>query len=166
MYNALRTIQTSVPKNILPTEVTVATDGSISLPPTNLLAVHSPRSSRGAAKTSVVLYPAHAVVLAATCANLPPLPSSASGDEKTRTLPVTPLCLPDATTFPVLLEFLYCHNKASFVSALLRPAGMDRRVAASRVLGLWRNACALGVCDESLWDAINVAWAAVVGVKA
>lgn len=34
---------------------------------------------------------------------------------------------------------------------------------AKRVNGLWRNACALGVHDLELWDAMDLAWDAVLG---
>jgi len=32
------------------------------------------------------------------------------------------------------------------------------------ILGVWRNASALGVVDDGLWDAIDAAWGSVVGV--
>jgi hypothetical protein len=34
---------------------------------------------------------------------------------------------------------------------------------ATLINGVWRNACALGVRDDKLWDVLGVAWGVVVG---
>lgn len=50
--------------------------------------------------------------------------------------------------------------------ALVQATGGDlarMMAAAKRVNGCWKNACALGVYDLELWDAIDLAWDAVLG---
>jgi hypothetical protein len=54
----------------------------------------------------------------------------------------------------------------SLAHGLVRAAGADAArlmAAARRVNGCWRNACALGVFDLELWDALDLAWEAVLG---
>jgi hypothetical protein len=160
MYDALAHARTIAPQSALPRELATTTNSATQAPPTHILAVYSRAS--GTTQTRVSLYPAHALVLATTCTNLPALPAPTTEGK----IPVAPLCLPDGTSFPALLQYLYRRQPSALVGALLRPAGSDRRAAAARVHGLWRDACALGVNDEGFWDALDAAWSIVMGTKA
>ena len=103
-------------------------------------------------------------------------------------LPVVPMCLPSPETFSVLQSYLYTKRFDVLFSSLLpTPPPFDNpnmpmpemisRLArhlsatcgnlqlarhAMIINGLWRNVCALGVQDDRLWGAIEVAWEAVV----
>ncbi|KAF6758682.1 hypothetical protein DFP72DRAFT_887923 [Ephemerocybe angulata] len=146
----------------------------------------SPSSPCMAAIQSVI--PVHALVLAAHCANMPSLPSTSSSISATSavgltTLPVVPLVLPSPSTFPILAGFLYHKNTHTLISQLLAPlpvpptlevsqvleipalgrvlAGQGKEVVVKmceRVWGLWMNARAVGVVEEEVWDAVEVAW--------
>lgn len=107
------------------------------------------------------------------------------------TLPVVPLCIPHPETFPHLSAYLYTRRTSALIASLL-PAGtpppslvisapdfnttlrqFSHKLAmtytvhallghAVKINGLWRNVCALGVFDDGIWDALDVAWDAVV----
>jgi hypothetical protein len=108
-------------------------------------------------------------------------------------LPIVPLCLPSPETFSILQSYLYTKRidtlfasllptpPSSFCEPTLASTTRDDMVeslmhhlAASGNLpslarysmiinGVWRNACALGVRDEKLWDCVEAAWEVVVG---
>lgn len=152
--------------------------------PTHLFAVHSKPATR------VCLYPVHALIFAAHCAHLPPIPyvnsAEATEDGKKLILPVVPLCLPNPPTFPMLLHYLYTKRGDHLLAALLpmAPRGpkpsltqLSRTFAATftvqallsyaaKVHGLWSNVAALGVFDEKLSRAIEVAWEVVLDALA
>ncbi|KZV99041.1 hypothetical protein EXIGLDRAFT_746365 [Exidia glandulosa HHB12029] len=144
--------------------------------PTHMLAVWS----KSQAARQVKLFSAHDVLFAATCAHLPPLPASKQralvGTEDK--LPVVTLCIPHLPTFGILHEYLYTHDINRLLVSLLPthtaagvpipPSPQAYANACSRhvlmqhigsVHGLWSNACALGVFDEELWNAIDKSWA-------
>ncbi|KAF6758138.1 hypothetical protein DFP72DRAFT_808139 [Ephemerocybe angulata] len=146
----------------------------------------SPAAPCMAAIQSVI--PVHALVLAAHCANMPALPPSSPSTSTQEgltltTLPVVPLVLPSPSTFPILAGFLYHKNTHTLISQLLAPlpipstletsqvhelpalgrvlAGHGREVVVrmcERVWGVWMNARAVGVVEEEVWDACEVAW--------
>ena len=209
-------------------------------------------------KTRVTLLPAHALVLAAHCTALPPLPKSSSSfslhaqEKSTNTastsgnsesgavisIPVVPLSLPSPSTFPLLSAYLYTQRVEDLIYSLLGvPLAGTRRKTSSEsqapqthsqsripfpsassqttsspahdvdssdssdtdaessltakltsqlaqtssilaahysydarallrkvdvVLGLWRNAYALGVFETGLWSALDTAWAVLL----
>ncbi|KAH7928837.1 hypothetical protein BV22DRAFT_1003883 [Leucogyrophana mollusca] len=106
-------------------------------------------------------------------------------------IPVVPLCIPSPDTFSRLSNFLYtkrvdhllasllpCPPPASLCSPSLNSSeaaqSFSAKLAATytaqallshamTVHGLWRNACALGVSDERLWGAMDVAWEVLLG---
>lgn len=164
----------------LPKEVPVTVrNAETKVLPTHMLAVHSStQPALGARK--VTLFPAHSLVLAAHCANLPALPasfstpaSSADSSEVQLTLPVLPLALPSPETFAPLSSYLYTRRADALLKTLIPLASNRQSVAdlssstllayALKIHGVWRNACALGVHDEKLWKVLDLAWSLCVG---
>jgi hypothetical protein len=84
------------------------------------------------------------------------------------TLPVVPLCLPSPDTFSILHTYLTNKRVDHLRNALLPidAAPWNTMAAIGVILGLWRNACALGIVDDGLWDAVDAAWGSVVGAMA
>lgn len=243
----------------LPSEATVRVADTRADLPTHMLAVYSslPAANHLIAangqtqiRTRVSLLPIHAVMLAAHCAAVPPLPSSdpsrqtqmktnrKENGEVVLTLPVVPLSIPSPTAFPLLSAYLYTQDSDNLLRALLgvplsptsspthssvpsillspadslptpapspqllprsdlapvppsdSPAGLaaefsarvsqtSRALAAVHigdgdallkkvgfVMGLWRNAYALGVYDSGLWSTLDAAWAVLLGAMA
>lgn len=165
----------ALPKEV---PVTVCTAETKVLP-THMLAVHSStQPALGARK--VTLFPAHSLVLAAHCANLPALPassptptSSSDSSDVKLTLPVIPLALPSPETFAPLSSYLYTRRADTLLRTLVPRAQNAQSVAnvpssillahALKIHGVWRNACALGVHDEKLWKVLDLAWSLCVG---
>ncbi|EIN14697.1 hypothetical protein PUNSTDRAFT_58362 [Punctularia strigosozonata HHB-11173 SS5] len=57
-------------------------------------------------------------------------------------------------------------TRAQLSHALAQSAGYDAQRLmnlAQRVNGFWRNACALGVFDTEMWDAMDLAWDVILG---
>lgn len=108
---------------------------------------------------------------------------------QTISLPVVPLCLPCPDTFPLLQSYFYTRRVDALLAALLpiAPAMSEsggqplsdilgqlaRRLSMEcttekllgysiTIRGLWRNVCALGVDDEALWRAMDMAWNVVL----
>ena len=135
----LLSIPSSLPKSHLPSSLDAPVRPTSHPPPsasfpTHLLAVSSSRSAPSTPNTPTVasfaaqmassntctLYPTHSLVLAAHCAALPSLPSSRpSGKSTSVTLPVVPLVVPDATTFPHLHAYLHTKRADVLLAALL-----------------------------------------------
>jgi hypothetical protein len=108
------------------------------------------------------------------------------------TLPVVPLCIPHPETFPHLSAYLYTRRTSALIASLLpagtslpptltidapdfnktlrqfsKQLAMTYTVHALlghavKINGLWRNVCALGVFDDGMWDALDVAWDAIL----
>ncbi|KXN92123.1 hypothetical protein AN958_09215 [Leucoagaricus sp. SymC.cos] len=161
MLAGLRDVRLATPQRsgFLPREVQIFTDDCLdAIPPTHMLAVYAPKSdSNVAAKTQVTLFPAHEIVLASHCTNLPKLaePSCPS------VIPIVPLALPSPTMYPYLQNYLYTKNIPA-LEKLLLPAShthtqytssLMRRLLA--VHGLWGNASALGVIDAPFYEMIE-----------
>ncbi|KIJ36203.1 hypothetical protein M422DRAFT_179763 [Sphaerobolus stellatus SS14] len=186
MLSVATSTTASPPKDRLPRELEVLISDLSAPAPSHLFAIYSKTSSH------VSIHPAHALILAAHCANLPSLPPSTSSpaadslpDELKLTLPVVPLCLPSPPNFPMLLHYLYT-KKIDHLLASLLPAtsfstsSMDQMTSnfaatftiqallthAARVHGLWSNVVALGVFDEKLWKAMEMVWDVLVGALA
>jgi hypothetical protein len=97
-------------------------------------------------KRKVTLFPTHHLVLTTHCTNLPLLPvSKPDVTNDTVQLPIVPLCLPSSETFSILHE---THHRQH--ASLARHSMI--------INGIWRNACALGICNDNLWDAIEASW--------
>lgn len=105
-----------------------ATNGTILMgcDPTHILALHCslPRYFQRS-KTHgrrILLHPVHSLVLAAHCAKLPSLPSSAkSSDGSIDSLPVVPIRVPSPEAFVFLDRWLYTHDNERLVKTLLHP---------------------------------------------
>ena len=170
----------SCPKGRLPRELQVVVHDISAYTPTHLFAVYATPSALH--KQRLALHPSHALILAANCANLPPLPYSrpapSSFPGSVVTLPVVPLCIPSPDTFPILLDYLYTRRGSRLLGSLLplspraeiqSPVQLSRELAEMvmvptlrthlhQVHGLWSNVTALGVFDEDLWRSIELAW--------
>ncbi|KAF5345849.1 hypothetical protein D9756_011213 [Leucocoprinus leucothites] len=119
MYPVLRRYtakdKDALSKGTLPREISIIVDDMTSILPTHMMAVHGPRPKNAPeARTKVMLYPVHSLILAAHCAKLPAFPVSSTDltPQATTTtreikLPVRPLFLHSPKTFPILLEYFY-----------------------------------------------------------
>ncbi|KAJ2973993.1 hypothetical protein NUW54_g11964 [Trametes sanguinea] len=109
--------------------------------PTHVLAILSSRSSATTptmasfadrsslpASTTVPLYPASALVLAAHCALLPPLPQGLppNGRRAALTLPIVPLTIPNPEAFPLLHAYL--HNAVFDLAPLVHAVPLTYRL--------------------------------------
>ena len=135
----LLSIPSSLPKSHLPSSLDAPVRPSSSAPssaafPTHLLAVSSSKGAPSTPNTPTVasfaaqmaashtcaLYPTHSLVLAAHCAALPSLPPSRPSNRATSvTLPIVPLTVPDAATFPHLHAYLHTKRADTLLAALL-----------------------------------------------
>ncbi|KAJ7186781.1 hypothetical protein C8R46DRAFT_879548 [Mycena filopes] len=112
----------SLPKSSLPPYITVPVFASRDrVPPsypTHALAISNPSPS-GPNDTHLI-FPVHALVLAAHCPKLPPLPPAAPRTPGSTALhlPVLPLPLPSAPAFAILHAYLYSRNLAAVLTAL------------------------------------------------
>lgn len=136
-------IMSSLPRSHLPPYLDVPIMPSSNPPdshdfPTHLLAISSSKTSPSSPNTPTVasfaaqvatvsatvpLYPTNALVLAAHCTALPPLPIRRSDDETAASvrLPLVPLTVPHGETFPPLHAFLH-DKRADKLLAFLLPS--------------------------------------------
>jgi len=137
-------LMSSLPKSHLPPFLDVPIMPSSNPPdmndfPTHLLAISSSKTSpsspntptvasfaaqvAAASSATVPLYPTNALVLAAHCTALPPLPIHRSDDETAASvrLPLVPLTVPNGETFPPLHVFLH-DKRADRLLAFLLPS--------------------------------------------
>lgn len=143
-------------------------------------------------RKTVTLYAVHSLIFASYCNNLPALRDRSKTRAKPSAinLPVVPLPLPLPDMFAMLVQYLYTKSLHTLFSRI-RPAAntpiepnmpfsVKKRSAElgrmpnvgtllryAMIIGsLWRNARALGVLDDGLWDAINLSWASIIGAIA
>jgi hypothetical protein len=177
-------LQRTGTSNALPTEINVLVNDSTIIYPTHILAVtniHQPANRR-----KINLYPVHSFVLAAQCAKMPlfpPTPAvSTDGSPQVLKLPVFVVTIPHPPSFTSLLVYLYCKNPVKLAKDLMPlpppatlfedhsqviPYATKLAVTftdvvllrfASLVHGVWQNACAFAIDDETLWTAIDTLW--------
>ncbi|KAJ7093920.1 hypothetical protein B0H15DRAFT_904911 [Mycena belliarum] len=165
MTAALQAVQLANPTEGLPKELEIIMNDAVSAAcPTHMLAVYGDAPTHGK-KRQVALFPFHDLVLSLHCSRLPVLPVSrpdTSAGCATVTLPVIPLRLPAPETFALLQSYLYTQQPAFLLAALAPPCEADilQLVAhATKMHGVWRNACALGVVDARLYDILDASWA-------
>ncbi|KIJ64788.1 hypothetical protein HYDPIDRAFT_175315 [Hydnomerulius pinastri MD-312] len=196
MLQVLAGVKAEPISNVLPKELSVVINDLSADMPTHMLAVYS-RQVSAATKRRVTLFPAHNIILAAHCSNLPILPTSNITRPETVgssiSVPVVPLCIPAPEVFPQLSTFLYTKRIDHLLASLLpcpAPQALYRDDPTSEstlnllqqfagklattysaqallayamaVNGLWRNVCALGIDDEKLWCALDVAWEVLI----
>jgi hypothetical protein len=190
MLAAVANVHAQPPVSTLPCELEIVVNDIVATHcPTHMLAIYA--NNNASQKRKVTLFPTHQLVLAAHCNYLPPFPAShPDATNPTVQVPVVPLCLPSPETFSILQSYLYT-KRVDALLAMLLPAPpstlsdtnvplpdmikrLTHHLAASGnmpllarhamiINGVWRNACALGVHDDKLWNSIEVAWEAVVG---
>ncbi|KAJ7815364.1 hypothetical protein B0H14DRAFT_2847849, partial [Mycena olivaceomarginata] len=163
MIAALRATQTPEIQGGLPKQLEITMNEIVSAAcPTHMLAIYSDAPLALGQKRQISLYPCHDLVMGIYCTRLPKLPLSQSDVACSHaTIPVVPICLPSPGTFALLHAYLYTQNPGTL--ALLTPpqeSGLLQLVPhATKVHGLWRNACALGVIAPLLYDVIEESWA-------
>lgn len=193
MLAAVANVHPQHPIGTLPGELEIVVNDTVAAHcPTHMLAVYSNNSI--SQKRKVTLFPTHELVLAAHCNHLPSFPiSHPAATNSTVQVPVVHLCLPSAETFSILQKYLYTKRIDSLLTMLL-PAppstlseanvplpDMIKRLThhlaatnsasslahhAKIINGVWKNACALGVYDDKLWNSIEGAWEVVAGAIA
>ncbi|KAJ7481727.1 hypothetical protein FB451DRAFT_1085388 [Mycena latifolia] len=167
MCAALQAVELSPPKSSLPKELQIIMNDAVSAAcPTHMLAIYGESPVAFGKKRHVALYPFHDLVMGVHCANFPTLPASQPDATASHaTLPVVPLRLPSPETFALLHSYLYTQQPATLLAALAPSCESDLLQLAghaTKVHGLWRNACALGVVDARLYDVIEASWAHIV----
>ncbi|KAF8178117.1 hypothetical protein K438DRAFT_2022036 [Mycena galopus ATCC 62051] len=170
MRAALQAVEVSVCKSNLPKELEILMNDVVAAAcPTHMLAVYNDAPLSLGQKRHVSLFPVHDLVLRVHCANLPTLPLSQPSTLSRATIPVVPLRLPSPETFPLLHAYLYTQQPSTLLASLGLPCESDLlRLAthASKIYGLWRNACTLGVVDPQLYDAIEASWENTIAAMA
>ncbi|KAF5387493.1 hypothetical protein D9757_006512 [Collybiopsis confluens] len=116
-----------------------------------------------------------------------------SSTPRTVTLPVRPLCLPSPSTFPTLLRHFYLRSQDALFESFLPSVpplefienctSEEQTQALAKVIGetytplallkyaktiqgVWQNACALGVFDDQLWNAIDACYEVILSALA
>jgi len=131
-----------------------------------------------------LVFATHCANLPILPASQPALPECPGQEIK---VPIVPLCIPAPEVFPQLSTFLYTKRIDHLLESLLpcRPSPrlylddpatvtplleeFAQKIAQTytaqallmhvgKVHGMWRNAVALGIPDERLWCALDVAW--------
>ncbi|KAH7108008.1 hypothetical protein BKA62DRAFT_764082 [Auriculariales sp. MPI-PUGE-AT-0066] len=175
LLSAIRSPTAGAASSTLPADLDVAIEDGETIPfaPTHVLAVYSKGEPSG--RRAVRYYPTHDIILAAQCANLPALPK-AGEHTATGSLPIVPLCLPNAAAADLVMSYLYTQRPQDVLATLVPGIGqcvvtklVDQLVArcsshelTARLLyahAFWMNVCALGIYDEKLFGAIEAAWA-------
>ncbi|KAF8178124.1 hypothetical protein K438DRAFT_1681171 [Mycena galopus ATCC 62051] len=167
MCAALQAVEPSMYKNSLPKELEILMNDVVAAAcPTHMLAVYNGAPLSFGQKRHVSLFPVHDLVLRVHCANLPTLPlSQPSTSSSHATIPVVHLRLPSPETFPLLHAYLYTQQPATLLASLVHPCESDLlRLAthASKIHGVWRNACTLGVVDPRLYAVIEASWESTI----
>ncbi|KAH8835836.1 hypothetical protein DL96DRAFT_1702795 [Flagelloscypha sp. PMI_526] len=138
----------------LPQEITVNFLDHPTPRPTHCLAIHAARN--GNAK--VFVYNVQANILARHCTKLPALPFSPSSGSKT--LPLTPLCLPSPESFGLLLSYIYTNDLVAFRRVWVTKDVSTRKALALLAFELLQNCIVLGFQDREvlkiLGDAIRM----------
>lgn len=152
--------------------------------PTHILALQSTRSDQR------FLYPTHALLLAAHCTGVPPVPVLPAGSTS---LPVVQLKVTSPNLFPVLQTFLLTKSYETLISGILPVSASSLGSFASlpppqrtaklghmlyeksrgsmqqlmgysdQISAFWRLICALGVFDNDTWEVVDLTWDAVLG---
>ena len=188
--NTAFTVDYMPPDSPLPNELDIVVNECVAAScPSHILGVYCEAPLDPPYLPSKILIATHSLILMANCSHLGPLPVSTPditratatpySSHKTVKLPVVPLNVPSPHTYPMLQEYLYSKNTDDLLAYLLPGEdfpldiqfvkSIDRVqlvLSASRVIGLWRNACALGVVNDDIWGIIAFVWIPVVGALA
>ena len=177
-----------MPTNTIPSEIEIEVADAAADLPTHMLAVYKKDLAEGERNAVTMLAVHRCIwdVNCAHVPSLPPSTSSPSSystslDAVRLTVPIVPLGLPAPNAFRELLCYLYTKRADALAAELLPtppPSAMQGADATDRfarslaqdlsrvellhrmahVQGVWRNACALGVFDDGLWAALDLAW--------
>jgi len=133
--------------------------------PSHILALNAPQGSSSTSKYT--LYPIHSAVFAANCSKFPILPPApASPTSNTFKLPTVCLTVPSPENFGFLSSYIYNKDLETLRSLILpNNWATDVSVVVQKALavrGLWANACALGVVEDELFDALEQIWEQVM----
>ncbi|KAJ7777946.1 hypothetical protein DFH07DRAFT_951026 [Mycena maculata] len=163
MRSALQAVEMSVPTSSLPKELEILTNDMVSAAcPTHMFAVYGDASASFGQRPRLTLFPAHDLIFRMHCTKLPALPTSRpSASSSHAALPVVLMRLPSPETFSLLHSYLYTQQPAALLASLAPQCKSDMlhlATHANKIHGLWRNACALGVVDAPLYDAIDASW--------
>ncbi|KAL1737702.1 hypothetical protein HDZ31DRAFT_51920 [Schizophyllum fasciatum] len=186
MWNVVCSTRVAMPAGAIPQELSAVVNDASCSAPTHVMAIHGPPAPNG--NRPVMLYPAHATVLAAHCARLPAFePSSTDFVPETvpasMSMPIRRVSLPSPHMFGPLLQYLYQKDAATLLQSLLpvtvpdvsQTANFPTMALASalagsnspqmlvndyihRTHGLWLDVCALGIHDEALYATMDLAW--------
>ncbi|KAH8826654.1 hypothetical protein DL96DRAFT_1608596 [Flagelloscypha sp. PMI_526] len=132
------------PARKLPQEITINFLDHPTPRPTHCLAIHAGRNGT----TKPFIYNVQANILSRHCTKLPLLPFSPSTGSKT--LPLTPLCLPSPETFGLLLSYIYTNDLEAFRRVWATKDASTRRIQAVLALGLLQNCFVLGFQDQEV----------------
>lgn len=122
MLRVLAGIKAEHVSNVLPRELSLVVNDVSSDMPTHMFAVFSSHQP-APARRRVTLFPAHNLVFATHCANLPVLPTQTpalvehAGQEIK--VPIVPLCIPAPEVFPQLSTFLYTKRIDHLLGSLM-----------------------------------------------
>ncbi|KAG2049710.1 hypothetical protein BDR06DRAFT_893395 [Suillus hirtellus] len=123
MLRVLAGIKAEPASNVLPRELSIIVNDVSSDVPTHMFAVFSSRQPAPARRRRVTLFPAHNLVFAIHCANLPvlptPTPAIAECAGQEIKVPVVPLCIPAPEVFPQLSTFLYTKRIDHLLGSLM-----------------------------------------------
>lgn len=180
----------------LPKELAIIVNDLSADMPTHILAVQQARpasqaqTQAPASRTKVEIYPVHDIVVATQCTRLSlpptnqPRAPAPTVPGSSLTLPVVPIALPHAESYPILQNYLYDKSPEHLFAALLPRAPPREALGAAqthsvlafaalladtftpqvilrhavRTHGLYANMCTLGVEDDRLWYLVRVVY--------
>ncbi|KAF7344464.1 hypothetical protein MSAN_01928000 [Mycena sanguinolenta] len=179
-------LPSALPKSSLPSFITVPLrpprDSVHPYYPTHALAISN--SSPSESSDTLLIFPIHALVLAAHCSKLPVLPPPAQRTSASVHLPVLSLTVPSAPAFAILLAFMYSHRLDAVLDALFpvppfllaqthtqnahlcaasKANVQVLMIHTAHVKDVWQDMVALGIDDVALWDTVELAYQIVLG---
>ena len=150
MLQVLSGVKAEAVSNVLPKELSLVIHDLSSDMPTHILAVYS-HQVPAATKCRVTLVPTHNIILAS-----PHFPLHKCIDHLFATLL---LQTASAALYAKDTMGENVHTQLQqFATKPMAIAPICILLRAMAVNKLWRNACPLGVADEQLWCAMNIAW--------
>ncbi|KAG2051820.1 hypothetical protein BDR06DRAFT_983416 [Suillus hirtellus] len=123
MLHVLAGIKAEPVSNVLPWELSIIVNNVLSDVPTHMFMVFSSHQLAPAHRCCVMLFPAHNLIFAIHCMNLPvlptPTPAIAECTGQEIKVSVVPLCIPAPEIFPQLSAFLYMKHIDHLLGSLM-----------------------------------------------